>query len=311
MKKIILAVSALSAALFSTAANADISISGSANAVYVDAGGNSQGHVGGTISFAMSTVTDGGVTISTSGQITNDPDAAGGAGTASGMTALTFGFANGTITVADDVAVPAGTGLVGELVTHADSNQVVHTNDVTLATDDGSGVKASTTIGDMTLAATYFWDGGHLNDIDGGTTDGAGASLTIPMGAATLTVSSSSVDAAGVNNSSTGGKVVMPVSGGTLSVGIETTSGDTAATKGEAYSVAYSTTFGTAALGIGYSGYDANSNTSSKTDLTVSQSIGGGASIFAEMSNLTGAGAAAETVSTAETVIAIGTSVSF
>jgi uncharacterized low-complexity protein len=42
MKKILLAVSALSAALFSTAANADISVSGSANAVYVDAEGNSE-----------------------------------------------------------------------------------------------------------------------------------------------------------------------------------------------------------------------------------------------------------------------------
>ena len=111
MKKILLAVSALSAALFSTAANADISVSGSANAVYVDADGNSQGHVGGTISFSMSTTTDGGVTISTGGQITNDPDTPGGAGTASGMTALTFAFANGSITVADEVAVPAGTGL--------------------------------------------------------------------------------------------------------------------------------------------------------------------------------------------------------
>ena len=45
-----------------------------------------------------------------------------GAGNGSGMTALTFGFANGSIVVADDVAVPAGTGLVGELVTHADVN---------------------------------------------------------------------------------------------------------------------------------------------------------------------------------------------
>ena len=41
MKKILMAISALSAALFSTAANADISVSGSANAVYVDSGGNS------------------------------------------------------------------------------------------------------------------------------------------------------------------------------------------------------------------------------------------------------------------------------
>ena len=63
--------------------------------------------------------------------------------------------------------------------------------------------------------------------------------------------------------------------------------------EGEAYSVAYSTTLGGASVGVGYTGFDANSNTSQKTDVTVSQSIGGGASIFAEFSNLSGAGAAA------------------
>jgi len=311
MKKILLAVSAFSAALFSTAANADISVSGSANAVYVDAEGNSQGHVGGTISFSMSTTTDGGVTISTSGQITNDPDSNGGAGGASGMTALTFGFANGSITVADDVAVPAGTGLVGELVGHADSNQVTHTNDVTLATDDGSGISASTSIGDMTFAGTYFYDGGHTNNIDGGTTTGFGASLTVPMGDMSLVVSSASIDANGVENNAAGGALTMTAGGGTLSLGIETTNGDTNTTEGEAYSIAYSTTLGGSAVAVGYTGFDANSNTSSKTDVTVSQSIGGGASIFAEYSNLSGAGAAASTQTTGEGVVAVGTSVSF
>ena len=311
MKKLLLAISALSAALFSTAANADIAVSGSANAVYVDADGNSQGHVGGTISFALSTTTDAGVTISTSGQITNDPDSNGGAGAASGMTALTFGFANGSITVADDVAVPAGTGLVGELVGHADVLQVAHTNDVTLATDDGSGVAVSTSVGDIAIAATYFYDGAHTNDIDGGTTDGVGVSLTIPVGANSLTVASSAIDAAGVNNEATGAAFTMPLSGGTLSLGVETTSGDTATTEGEAYSVAYSTTLGTAAVAIGYTGFDANNNTSNKTDVTVSQSLGGGASIFAEYTNLTGSGAAAASQSASEGVVAVGTSVSF
>ena len=311
MKKILMAISALSAALFSTAANADISVSGSANAVYVDSGGNSQGHVGGTISFSMSTTTDGGVTISTSGQITNDPDSNGGAGNGSGMTALTFGFANGSITVADDVAVPAGTGLVGELVTHADVNMPAHTNDVTLATDDGSGISGSTSLGDMTIAATYVYDGAHVNNIDGGTTTGHGASLTIPLGDMSLVVSSSEMDVASVVNSSAGGALTMTAGGGTLSLGIETTSGDTATTEGEAYSIAYSTTLGGSSVGVGYSGFDANSNTSSKTDITVSQSIGGGASIFAEYSNLTGAGVAAEGNTTSESVVAVGTSVSF
>ena len=311
MKKILFAVSAFSAALFSTAASADISVSGSARAVYVDAEGNSEGHVGGTISFAMSTTTDGGVTISTSGQITNDPDAAGGAGNASGMTALTFAFANGSITVADDVAVPAGTGLVGELVGDADSNQVTHTNDVALTTDDGSGISASTSVGDMTLKCVYFYDGGHNQNIDGGTTTGAGASLTIPLGDMSLVVSSSSVDANGTEDNSAGGALTMTAGGGTLSLGIETTNGDTAATEGEAYSVSYSTTLGGASVAVGYTGFDANSNTSQKTDVTVSQSLGGGASIFAEYSNLSGAGAAAPTNTTGEGVVAVGTKVSF
>ena len=311
MKKILLAISALSAALFSTAANADISVSGSANAVYVDSGGNAQGHVGGTISFAMSTTTDGGVTISTGGQITNDPDGPGGAGTASGMTALTFGFANGSITVADDVAVPAGTGLVGELVTHADVNMPSHTNDVALGTDDGSGISGSTTLGDMTIAATYVYDGAHAQNIDGGTTTGQGASLTVPLGDMSLVVSTSQMDVGGTEDSSAGGALTMTAGGGTLALGIETTSGDTAATEGEAYSISYSTTLGGAAVAVGYSGYDANSTTSSRTDVTMSQSIGGGASIFAEFQNLTGAGVAAEGNSTSESVVAIGTSVSF
>ena len=311
MKKILLAVSALSAAMFSTAANADISVSGSANAVYVDAEGNSEGHVGGTISFSMSTTTDGGVTISTSGQITNDPDTPGGGGTASGMTALTFGFANGSITVADDVAVPAGTGLVGELVTHADVNMPSHTNDVALGTDDGSGISGSTTLGDMTIAATYVYDGAHAQNIDGGTTTGQGASLTVPLGDMSLVVSSSQMDVGGTEDSSAGGALTMTAGGGTLSLGIETTSGDSATTEGEAYSVSYSTTMGSAAVAVGYSGYDANSTTSSRTDVTLSQSIGGGASVFAEFQNLTGAGVAAEGNSTSESVVAIGTSVSF
>ena len=311
MKKILLAISALSAALFSTAANADISVGGSANAVYVDSEGNSQAHVGGTVSFALSTVTDGGVTISAGAQITNDPDAPGGAGSASGMTALTFGFANGSITIADDVAVPSGTGLVGELVTHADVNMPAHTNDVTIGVDDGSGVKGSTSIGDMTVSAVYVYDGGHLQDIDGGTTTGQGATLTVPMGDMSLVISTAQMDVAGTEDSSTGAALTMAAGNGTLSLGIETTSGDTAANEGEAYSVSYSTTMGSAAVAVGYSGFDANSTASSKTDVTFSQSIGGGASIFAEYRSLTGAGVAAAGNNTAENVVAIGTSVSF
>ena len=312
MKKIILAISALSAALFSTAANADISVSGSANTVYTDAGGNSEAHIGGGVTFSLSTTMDSGVTVSTSSTISNDNDAPGQNNGTTGLSSVTFGFANGSITIADDIAVPTGTGLVGELVTYADTNLVAHSNDVKLnGDDDGSAVSATTTIGDMTLKAVYVYDDLHGSDIDGGTGTGQGVSLTIPMGAMTATIASASFDDAGVDSSTTGGNLAIPAGAGTLTVGLETSSNDVATNEGEAYSVKYATSLGGATVTVGYTGYDANSTTSSRTDATFSQSLGGGVSMIAEISNVTGAGYAAPGSSTDETQIAVGTTFSF
>ena len=312
MKKIILAISALSAALFSTAANADISVSGSANTVYTDAGGNSEAHIGGGVTFSLSTTMDSGVTVSTSATISNDADAAGANNATTGLSSVTFGFANGSITLADDIAVPTGTGLVGELVTYADTNLVAHNNDVKLnGDDDGSAVSATTTIGDMTLKAVYVYDDLHGSDIDGGTGTGQGVSLTIPMGAMTATIASASFDDAGSDSSTTGGSLTMAAGAGTLTLGLETSSNDVATNEGEAYSIKYATSLGGAAVTVGYTGYDANSTTSSRTDATFSQSLGGGVSLIGEISNVTGAGFAAPGSSTDETQVAVGTTFSF
>jgi hypothetical protein len=255
---------------------------------------------------------DSGVTVSTSATISNDADAAGANNATTGLSSVTFGFANGSITLADDIAVPTGTGLVGELVTYADTNLVAHNNDVKLnGDDDGSAVSATTTIGDMTLKAVYVYDDLHGSDIDGGTGTGQGVSLTIPMGAMTATIASASFDDAGVDSSTTGGNLAIPAGAGTLTVGLETSSNDVATNEGEAYSIKYATSLGGAAVTVGYTGYDANSTTSSRTDATFSQSLGGGVSMIAEISNVTGAGYAAPGSSTDETQIAVGTTFSF
>ena len=312
MKKIILTISALSAALFSTAANADISVSGSANTVYTDAGGNSEAHIGGAVSFSLSTTTDAGMTVSTSAAMTNDKDKKGANNATTGLSSVTFGFASGSITLADDVAVPTGTGLVGELVTYADTNLVTHSNDVKLnGDDDGSGVSATASIGDMTVKGVYVYDDLHGSDVDGGTGTGQGVSVTIPLGSMTATIASASFDDAGSDSSTFGGSLSMAAGAGTLAVGLETSSNDTATHEGEAYSISYSTTLGSASVAIGYTGYDANSTTSSLTDVTFSQSLGGGVSLIGEISSLTGAGAAAPTNTSSETVVAVGTNVSF
>ena len=311
MKKILLTISALSAALFSTAANAEISMSGSTQAVYVDNGGNSLARMGGALSFGLSTVTDAGVTITASAGISNSTEATGDNYATTGMSALTFGFASGSLTVADDVAMSDGIGLVGEVTTHAGANHPTHTNDVKLAFDDGSGVKASTSMGDMTISGVYLYDGSHGSDIDGGTSTGAGLSLSMPVGAGSLTVGTAQTDTSADDMNDTGAAFTMPVSSGSLSVGYMQTTGDTAANVGEAYSVAYATTVAGASVSVGYTTYEAAGNDSSKVEALVSSSLGGGASLFFEYSNLSGAGVAAAGQDTDEAGFAIGTSVSF
>ena len=310
MKKIKYLLSAIPAALFATSASADISVSGSASAAYTDAGGNASSTMGGGVSFSMSTTTDGGVTITGSSGISNDSDSVGSSSGSTGITALTFGFANGSITVAQDVGTPDGVGKVGELVGYADDNQVAKTAVVGLTEDEGDGISVSTTIGDMTLSAAYVYDGLGGGNVDGAANTAAGASLSMAIGGGTLTLATADEDVSSTNNTEFGASYVMSAAGGTLSLGFTGTDGDTAGKEGEAVSAAFSTNLGGASVAIGYTGHDANNKTSNQTDVTLSSSLGGGASIFAEYTNVSGDIAAA-TATTDATVIAIGTSVSF
>ena len=311
MKKILLTISALSAALFSTAANAEISQSASTQAVFVDNGGNSLARMGGAFTFGLSTVTDAGVTITAKAGISNSTEATGDNYATTGMSALTFGFASGSFTVADDVTMSDGIGLVGEVTTHAGAGQPTHTNDVKIAYDDGSGIQASTSVGDMTVTGTYIYDGAHTSDIDGGTSTGAGVALSMPVGAGSLTFGTANTETATADNNDTGAALSMPLSSGTLKVGYVQTTGDTAANKGTAYSAAYTTTVAGASVSVGYTTYSAAGKDSTRVDALASASLGGGASLFVEYSNLSGSGVAAAGQDTDESGIAIGTSVSF
>ena len=95
MKKIAYLLAAIPAALFSKAAVADISVSGSGSFAYVDAGGNTSSINGGGVSFSLSTTTDAGVTISAASGISLDNDSVNNSSGSTGATVLTFGFSNG------------------------------------------------------------------------------------------------------------------------------------------------------------------------------------------------------------------------
>jgi hypothetical protein len=309
MKKIAYLISAISAGLFSTAANADISVSGSGSWAYTDAGGNTTSLTGGGVSFGLSTTTDAGVSVSAGAGISLDNDSAGAASGATGVTFLTFGFANGSITLGQDIGVADGVGKVGELA-HYNDNQTGITNSVGIGDDEGDGVAVSTTIGDMSIAAQYVWDGAGGDDVDGASTTSQGVSISMPLAGGTLTLANASDDLGGTNMNETGVAYTMAVGGGSLSLGFTGTDGDTAAKEGEAVSVAYSTTMGGVAIGLGYTGHDANSKTAQQTDITLSSALGGGVSIFAEYSNVSGT-VAAESATLSNNTVAVGTSVAF
>ena len=311
MKKLTYMVSAIAAAVgFSTAANADISVSGSADFAYVDAGGNTTSMNGGGVSFSLSTTTDAGVTISAGAGISNDNDSNGDDSTATGLTKLTFGFANGTLAVGDDIGIADGVGKVGELVTWADTNATTVTYEGSVGDDEGSGISGSTTVGDMTLTGVYFWDGAAAGDVDGAAKTGSSVKLAMPLGAMSLTLAASQAENGSSTMNDQGVSVTYAVGGGTLGLGFNATDGDVAADEAESIGVTYSTTVGGASVAIGYQSHDGSNKNAATTDVTVSSSLGGGASIWAEMRSVSGE-RSTETASTSDTVVAIGTSVSF
>jgi hypothetical protein len=79
-----------------------------------------------------------------------------------------------------------------------------------------------------------------------------------------------------------------PTGAGTLSLGYASFEGDTTTTNGTTFGVAYSMDLDGTAIGLGYQSYDVNSASGNSTDVTVSRSLGGGASIFAELRNTGG-----------------------
>ena len=310
MKKIAYIISAISAGLFTQAANAEISISGSGSFAYTDAGGNSSSVMGGGVSFGLSTTTDAGVTISASSGISLDKDSVANSTSSTGVTALTFGFANGSITVGDDIGVADGKGLVGEIATWSDINLRGVSKTPGLSDDEGSGIALSTSVGDMSIGAQYVWDGAGTGDVDGSTTTSSGISLSMPVGGNTLTLASASDEKAGTDTTEVAGSFTMAMGSGSLAIGVTSTDSTNADKEGTAYSAMYSTSLGNVSAEIGYTSYDVNNATGQLTDVVLSSSLGGGASLFAEYSSASGT-LAASSADNNQTVVAVGTSVSF
>jgi hypothetical protein len=321
MKKLTLALSAIAAA-FSASAQADVSVSGAASAAYVSSAATTQNTsiiTGGSVSFALSTTTASGMGISAGMGITQDPDANGQTNKSgvSGGQAVTFTTGGATIVVGDielgDTPGSVG-GVVGGVL--GDNNGLNSNVASGFADDDGLGLSLSTAVGAASLSVGYIVnDGKDNNGVINSTTSGedamTAASISVPMGMYTITVGVADSD---TGESSSGATVAAALGGGTLTVGysnqtLKATLEDDASVDGDTtvMGATYAMSLDAdTSVSVGYqSQKDADSDSTTRMDASISRSLGGGASVYLDIRNLSGDAAVKDSA------IAFGTSVSF
>lgn len=317
MKKLLVMVSALTAGLFS-AANADITISGSGGVgVASGSGGNSTVVNGSAISIGLSSDLGNGVVVSTSAGLSLDSDAAvtGAAASVTGLHTFTIATGGSTIKIGSDVDL-AGDG-VGELGSvGSDLNDLggygTGSIGAGLLNEDGYGVGLTTAVGTATFTGSYLMDNQatpNNNAVTDGTVTASGFQVSIPMGGMTIVAGYGQDDVAATGGTSTGIELSMALGGGTLSVGTFDTNKNLAVADTKGYGAKYATTMGSASVSVGYRNREdtTNKRTSTVTSASVSQSIGTGASVFLDVVNYSGYATAADTGSN----VAIGTTFSF
>lgn len=321
MKKLLILISAITAG-FTAAAQADVSVSGSANVAYLstsgsDAAGDEELAVGTTVDFSLSTTTASGLGISGGLSLSTDYDS-NNSDTADGGRAVTF-TTGGSSIVVGDVEISDTIGAVGGVVNGplddaSDLNTSVGSGFID---DDGMGVELTTAVGTSSLNISYIANDsadnfGIINSSTTGNDAAMSASIAVPVGAWTVTLGVADHDS---GESSSGAEISGSIGGGTVTAGFSQQTllaggaDNTAAGDSDVIGATYSMSLDAdTTVAVGYqNAKDADSESATKTELSIERSLGGGASIYLDLANLTG-----DTAANADgTAIGFGTSVAF
>ena len=309
MKKLLVLISALAAFSFGSA-KADISVSGTGAVVGQSIGSATNISTGGSIAFGLSTTLDNGVTVTSSrlsmGVDTDSVDA--DVNDADAFHQLTFASGSTSLTIGGDVEIDYADAGVGA-VAGDDVSRGLGTGTSSLSVGDfeGAGFALSTAMGSATVGIGYLYNNGSSKNVQDMSASGnVGASafkVSLPVGPLSATVAYM-VDDSSTKITTTGANVAYALPSGTVKVGYVSADGSSDGTK---MSAAYSTTLGDGtSVAVGYTSTDVDSSaTTSDLEVSVSRSIGAGASIFVDMHNR-------NSVSSGETsAVAVGSSFSF
>ena len=317
MKKLLIMVSALTAAVFSSA-KADVSVSGSAG-VHVTSGGNvldgtansrsTSGTLfmnGAGVSFSMSTTTAGGMTVSSSGGITLDSNDADNTKGVSGLASVSFASDGFTFTIGDVDLVGDSTGEVGNVASAAvDNGGYTATGIATgVADTEGYGFTASTSVGAASVSIAYLLDAKNegVNNAESASNEyGTGLSISMPMGPLTLGLGYANIDGT-ADETTNGVTLAYAIAGGTLTLGYESTDESTDSTT---MAAAFSGSLDAdTSYSIGYTDGEQGTAASTQLEAVISRSLGGGVSVYAEIQENGGTG-------TSGTNMSFGTTVAF
>jgi hypothetical protein len=200
---------------------------------------------------------------------------------------ISFATANGTLTYGSDVDLEGFGGLgVGDVTTSdlADKDVGTGASALTYGNVVGNGLTYATSLGGTSLTIGYLLDnGGGADKFDTSATANNTMAIksAIPVGPLSVTVGYMADNTTSAKVTTTGASTSMAAGNGTLSVAyVQTTQTGNDSSQ---MSAKYATTLGGASLAVGYSSTDTNTKTNTN-DITasISQSVGTGASVFAE-----------------------------
>jgi hypothetical protein len=206
---------------------------------------------------------------------------------------ISFASANGTLTYGSDVEIDYADLGVGDVLSSdlTDTGLGTASSALSLGNTTGNGIQYATSFGGSSLTIGYLMKnsaGADLFDTSAsGNSNTMAIKTAIPVGPLSATVGYTSDNTASATNNTFGISTSMAAGNGTLSVAYVSSDNQTADVTQT--SAKYATTVGSASLAVGYSTTDKTgaSNTNLMT-ATISQSVGTGASVFAEFVNRDG-----------------------
>ena len=206
---------------------------------------------------------------------------------------ISFATANGTLTYGSDVEIDYADLGVGDVLSSdlTDTGIGAGSSALSLGNTTGNGIQYATSFGGTSLTLGYLMKNSAGADFFD--TSAAGNSNTmsiksaVPVGPLSATIAYTSDNTANATNNTFGVSTSMAAGNGTISVAYVSSDNQTADVS--QVSAKYATTLGSASLSVGYSATDAagSANTNNIT-ASISQSVGTGASVFAEFVNRDG-----------------------